>query len=238
MKYLYLYLNIGSFIIPFLFSFHPKLQFYKKWKYLFPAIGIMMAFYISWDIIFTNAGFWGFNDTYISGYKLLNLPIEEWLFFICIPYACLFTLHSLSYLLPKMVFNKQNTSIIHATLVTTMIICLWFYFDRWYTLINFTYTIILLGLVYNKMPKKLGQFLPTFLIILLPFLLINGVLTGSFIENQVVWYDNTENMGIRIFTIPVEDAMYALGMLLTVYVLMEFFEARNLKSNKISEVKN
>ena len=76
------------------------------------------------------------------------------------------------------------------------------------------------------MPEKLGQFLPTFFIILLPFLLVNGILTGSFIEDQVVWYDNTENMGVRIFTIPVEDTMYALGMLLLVFVSMEILERR------------
>jgi lycopene cyclase domain-containing protein len=227
MKNLYLYLNIGSFIVPFLFSFHPKLQFYKKWKYLFPAIAIMMAFYISWDIIFTNAGFWGFNDAYITGYKIFNLPIEEWLFFICIPYACMFTHHSLSYLFPNLTFSNQTASIIYVTLVTAMIICLWYYYDRWYTLVNFIYTILLLGLVYNYMRDKLALFLPTFLIILLPFLLVNGVLTGSFIEEQVVWYDHTENMNTRIFTIPIEDSMYALGMLLTVYVLMEWFESRS-----------
>ncbi|EDM43371.1 hypothetical protein SCB49_01412 [unidentified eubacterium SCB49] len=190
----------------------------------------MMAFYISWDIVFTNVGFWGFNDAYITGYKLFNLPIEEWLFFICIPYACLFTLHSLSYLLPNLTFNKQHTSIIHTLLISTMIVCLWYYYDRWYTLVNFTYTILILGLVYNKMPTRLGRFLPTFFIILLPFLLVNGILTGSFIEDQVVWYDHTQNMDIRVFTIPVEDAFYALGMLLTVYVLMEWFESRSKKN--------
>ncbi|MFT5229962.1 MAG: lycopene cyclase domain-containing protein [Planctomycetota bacterium] len=229
MKNLYLYLNIGSFVVPFLFSFHPKLQFYKKWKYLFPAIAIMMAFYISWDIIFTNAGFWGFNDAYITGYKIFNLPIEEWLFFICIPYACMFTHHSLSYLSPNLTFSNQTASIIYVTLVTTMIICLWYYYDRWYTLVNFVYTILLLGLVYNYMRDKLALFLPTFLIILLPFLLVNGVLTGSFIQEQVVWYDHAENMNTRIFTIPVEDSLYALGMLLTVYVLMEWLESGSKK---------
>ena len=81
MKYLYLWLNLGSFLIPFLFSFHPRLRFYTKWKSLFPAIAIMMAIFIPWDIIFTHQGFWGFNEAYISGIHLFNLPIEEWLFF-------------------------------------------------------------------------------------------------------------------------------------------------------------
>jgi lycopene cyclase domain-containing protein len=54
------------------------------------------------------------------------------------------------------------------------------------------------------------------------------VLTGSFIENEVVWYNNAENLNIRMFTIPVEDTIYALSMLLTVFVLLEHFEAKKL----------
>ncbi|WP_271856368.1 lycopene cyclase domain-containing protein [Patiriisocius marinus] len=221
MNTLYLYLNIGSLIIPFLFSFYPKFQFYKLWKGLFIGIIIMMALFIPWDIIFTNNGFWGFNNIYISGFKLLNLPIEEWLFFICIPYACMFTHYSLRYFYPKLAFGKRATSITYIILQCIMIITLWYNYDKWYTLINFGYAILLLGLVYNLKREQLQKFLPTFIIILLPFFLINGILTGSFIENQVVWYNNTENLGIRIFTIPIEDSIYALTMLLTVFVVME-----------------
>ena len=47
--------------------------------------------------------------------------------------------------------------------------------------------LFLLGLVYNKNPKILGRFLPSFFITLIPFFIVNGVLTGSFIENEVVW---------------------------------------------------
>lgn len=221
MKYLYLYLNIGSFLVPFLFSFHPKLQFYKKWKSLFLGIAVMMAFFIPWDVAFTGAGIWGFNDTYITGYKILSLPIEEWLFFICIPYACLFTHYSLQYFFPKLSFSEKTTSIIYVSLLSVLIITLWYTYDRWYTLVNFGYTIILLGLVYNYKRTLLRSFLPTYLIILIPFFLVNGVLTGSGIEGQVVWYNDTENLGFRLLTIPIEDSMYALSMLLTVFVVME-----------------
>ncbi|MDX1784200.1 MAG: lycopene cyclase domain-containing protein, partial [Aequorivita vladivostokensis] len=67
MWHLYLLLDIASLSVPFLFSFHPKLKFYKLWKYFFPATFIMMAFFIPWDIIFTQQGFWGFNEKYLSG---------------------------------------------------------------------------------------------------------------------------------------------------------------------------
>lgn len=226
MKNLYLYLNIGSLFIPFIFSFYPKFQFYKKWNSLFIAITLMMVFFISWDVLFTHANIWGFNDDYITGYKILNLPVEEWLFFICIPYACIFTHYSLNFFFPNLAFSKRTTSIFYVILQCTLIVTLWYSYDKWYTLVNFSYAILLLGVVYNYKQNLLAKFLPPFMIILVPFFLVNGVLTGSFIEDQVVWYDNAENLNIRMFTIPIEDSIYALGMLLTVFVLLEHFEAK------------
>ena len=224
MEYLYLWLNLGSFIIPFLFSFHPRLQFYKRWKGFFIGILVMMAIFIPWDVLFTNNGFWGFNDAYITGTRIFHLPIEEWLFFICIPYACIFTHYALHELFPKFSFSEKFTSIFYVLLASTLIILLWYYYDHWYTLINFTYALILLGLVYNYRKKWLMDFLPTYFIIFIPFFLVNGILTGTGIEDQVVWYNNAENMGLRLLTIPIEDTIYNLGMLLTVFVCTELFE--------------
>lgn len=231
MKYLYLWLNIGSFVVPFLFSFHPRIQFYKKWRSLFPAILIMMAVFIPWDIIFANNGIWGFNENYITGYKLLNLPIEEWLFFICIPYVCIFTHYALIALFPKFSFSKEAVQIFYVSLISVLVITLWYYYDRWYTLVDFSYGLLVLGLIYNYNRSLLNSFLPTFLVILVPFFIINGVLTGSGIEDQVVWYNDAENLGIRMWTIPIEDTIYALGMLLTVFIFTELFEARFKTTN-------
>jgi lycopene cyclase domain-containing protein len=51
-------------------------------------------------------------------------------------------------------------------------------------------------------------------VILIPFLIVNGILTGSFIDGEVVWYNNNENLGIRFFTIPIEDFGYGFSMIL------------------------
>ena len=222
MKYLYLWINLGSFIVPFLFSFHPKLQFYKRWKTLMLGILFMMLFFIPWDVIFTSEEIWGFNDSYITGLKVFGLPIEEWLFFICIPYACMFTHYSLRYFFPNMSLSKQTTSVIYVILQTVLIVTLWYYYDKWYTLVNFLFAILLLGYVYNYKNHVLRQFLPTFGIILIPFFIVNGILTGTGIEDQVVWYDHTENLNLKLLTIPIEDSMYALGMLLSVLLVMEW----------------
>lgn len=236
MKYLYLWINLCSLLIPFLFSFHPKLQFYKKWSSLFPAILVMMAFFISWDIIFTREGIWGFNETYLSGYYLFHLPIEEWLFFICIPYACLFTHYSLLYFFPKLGLSPKVVSRIYVALITVLIVVLFYYYDRWYTAVNFGYAILILGLVYNIKRELLNSFFPTFLVVLVPFFIVNGILTGTGLENPIVWYNDSENLGIRIFTIPIEDTIYAMSMLLTVFAITEWLEFRKGSNSNSTSV--
>jgi lycopene cyclase domain-containing protein len=61
---------------------------------------------------------------------------------------------------------------------------------------------------------------------LIPFFIVNGVLTGSFILNEVVWYDNTENLGIRMFTIPIEDSIYAFSLILANLSLTQTFQTK------------
>ena len=57
-------------------------------------------------------------------------------------------------------------------------------------------------------------FYTTFILIIIPFLIINGALTGLFFDQTVVWYNNKEILGLRIFTIPIEDAFYAHQLIL------------------------
>lgn len=223
MKYLYLWLNLGSFIVPFLFSFHPKIQFYKKWKGFLIGVVVMMAIFIPWDIAFTNNGFWGFNEAYITGYKIFNLPVEEWLFFFCIPYACIFTHYSILAINKNFKFSEKTVHVTYVILLSTLIVTLWYAYDKWYTFVNFVYALLVLGLIFNQNRQSLQSFFATYLIILIPFFLVNGVLTGTGIDGHVVWYNNEENLGIRLLTIPIEDVIYNLGMLLTVFAFTEYF---------------
>ena len=226
MSYLYLLLNLGSLSIPFIFSFHPKLKFYSYWKSLFLAIVITMCIFIPWDIIFTVNGFWGFDDSYLLGVKLFNLPIEEWLFFICIPYACVFTHYALLYYFPNKSINTKSVNFISYLLIIVLSITAVLNYTKWYTLVNFIYAIFLMFVVLKTNTKLLQTYFLTFLVMLIPFFIVNGILTGSIIDNEVVWYKNQENLGIRLLTIPIEDTIYAFTLILTNLVLTEFFQSK------------
>lgn len=224
MHYLYLLLNLGSLSIPFLFSFHAKLKFYKYWKPLFIGIITSMLIFIPWDIFFTVNVFWGFNNDYFLGVKLFNLPIEEWLFFICIPYACVFTHYALLHYFPEMKLSKGITKTISFVFIFLLVVVSIYNYDKWYTFINFTFAIILILIVLKKNLDLLSEFYATFLIMLIPFFIVNGILTGSFINDEVVWYNNAENLNIRLFTIPIEDTVYAFTLILLCLFVMNLVQ--------------
>lgn len=223
---LYLILNISSFIVPFAYSFEKKMHFIRLWKSVFLSIFIVGSFFIFWDVIFTRQGVWGFNLDYHIGMSLLGLPIEELLFFICIPYASIFTHYAFLYFFKNIKLSDKLTKYITIALLLMAIIVLFYAYPKKYTTVTFSVFILLMLFSLWKKTLILSQFFITFLIILIPFFLVNGILTGSFIENEVVWYNNDENLNIRMFTIPVEDAVYAFNMLYPSLLLIEFFKKK------------
>lgn len=211
---LYLQINIASLIIPFLFSFHPKIKFYKKWNSFIPAMLLAAIPYLIWDEIFAASGVWGFNPNYLSGIYLLNLPLEEVLFFICIPYASVFTHYTLVKMLPHIALNRSISQLISSLLIVALVSMIILFYDKSYTLVNAAFALTILAIVLFFEPKILQHFYLTFLIVLIPFFVVNGILTGSIITDEVVWYATSENMNIRLGTIPIEDTFYAFSLLL------------------------
>jgi lycopene cyclase domain-containing protein len=97
----YLLINIFTISYPLFKSFEQKVNMVSRWPALLPAIGLTGAFFIIWDAIFTAMGVWGFNDSHLIGLRLLDLPLEEWLFFLTVPYACMFIYEVMNYFVKK-----------------------------------------------------------------------------------------------------------------------------------------
>lgn len=235
MKSAYLLINLGAIIIPFIFSFHPKLNFYRQWKAFFKANLIVSIIFLAWDVLYTHIGVWGFNDDYLIGIRIFKLPLEEYLFFFCIPYACLFTWHCFEILIKHTMSNKIE-SFISLILITSLILIAIVNIKNLYTSITFfalSFTIIILRYIYNI--DWLGRFYLTYTVLLLPFFIVNGLLTGTALESPIVWYDNNENLGIRILTIPVEDIFYGMLLIMLNISLFKHFQSPSFKNfNPIS----
>jgi lycopene cyclase domain-containing protein len=227
---LYLLLNIGSLIIPLLYSFEPRMRFITRWKAVFSGIFMTAIVFIVWDIIFTKLGVWRFNPRYHSGIEFFDLPIEEWLFFICIPYSSLFIHFAFHYFCPNTFLRNKTLKIIYLTLILILIPVLFYNTARLYTTINYSLWVLLLTISYFKFKEILSTFFITFLIILIPFGLVNGILTGSFIDEPVVIYNNAENLGIRLGTIPIEDIGYAFNMLIMSLIFIKLIETKTQKT--------
>lgn len=219
-KYTYLLINIGAVIVPFLFSFHPKLKFNKEWKRTIIALFSVGSFFILWDIYYTQIGVWGFNKKYLTGINVFNLPIEEVLFFICIPYACLYTYHCLKLLIKP--FHLIDTKWVNYSLIFLLLIVAILNYSKLYTSVTFLLlAIVLLYVTLKLKPKWLNRLYTSLIILILPFMVVNGILTGTGINEEVVWYNAEHFMGFRLLTVPVEDFFYGFLLILLNVIVFE-----------------
>jgi lycopene cyclase domain-containing protein len=223
--YTYFLILLGSIAGPLLLSFDKKVGFYKKWKYVFPAMIIPALLYIIWDIFFTQKGVWSFNEAYITGIKIVNLPLEEVLFFLIIPYCCLFVYECIRCYFP-LFYDSKNADIILKVFAVILLISGIYFYDKYYTSWTFILTAIFIAIIYafRKYFKDFDafSFLISYMICLVPFLIVNGFLTSI----PVVLYNDAENLGVRIFTIPFEDTFYGMLMVLMNVALFEKFRNR------------
>ncbi|PWD97660.1 lycopene cyclase domain-containing protein [Marinilabilia rubra] len=219
----YLIINILVIIIPLLFSFDKKVAFFRTWKYFFPAMLTTGAFFLIWDIYFTHIGVWGFNEAHLMGINILNLPMEEWLFFITVPYAVVFSYRVLNAWAPMIEHPEMQRTVSYALLVL-LIAGAVLYHDRLYSVVTFSLAAIFV-LITEWFLKVyyLLHFYRAYLIALIPFLITNGVLTGFGLEEPVVWYNDSMNSGIRFITIPMEDTAYGFLLVGMNISFMEWF---------------
>ena len=223
--YLYLLINFFTIIIPFIFSFHPSIQFYKHFLSFIKSIFLTCLIFIVWDIFFTHLGVWGFNKKYIIGVYFFNLPIEEVLFFICIPFACIFTIFCFDKF-KKIPINYKVEKMIHIIIYFLSLSIILFFYKKKYPLFVFvSLPILIIVLKYIFKVNWLIKVYFVYLFLLIPFLIVNGILTGTGLQEPVVWYNVNQIIGIKILTIPVEDIFYGLELIILQYGLFEFIKS-------------
>jgi lycopene cyclase domain-containing protein len=230
---LYGWVIIGTIAGPFFLSFDKKVHFYTHWKTALPAIFCIGLLFIAWDEYFTQHSVWGFTDQYIGSIKIGHLPLEEVLFFLVVPYACVFVYEVLIAYFPKVNLTRITQSFAFAITLSGLVFSL-FNLEKWYTLSASSIAALLtIGFFYIRKVTWYASFVFTFLVCIIPFLLVNGILTGSVTDLPVVWYNSDHILGARIITIPLEDLYYNYCMLLPIIGIHNWLKNRNSRSIKI-----
>jgi lycopene cyclase domain-containing protein len=225
-NFLYLALDFGAILFPFLFSFYPKAPYYKKWKFLFPSMLIGSGIFLVWDVAFTKMGVWGFNPDYLTGFYLINLPVEEVLFFVCVPYSSIFIYEVVRHFTAPDRWAGAG-KMISIFLIFFLGMMGLLNINRWYTAVTFiSLSCFLVLSVFRWKSDFLGIFYFSFLFVLIPFFMMNGILTGTLLDAPVVWYNDSENLGIRMGTIPFEDTFYGMLLLLMTVTRMEHLQRK------------
>ncbi|SEJ13690.1 lycopene cyclase domain-containing protein [Cyclobacterium xiamenense] len=213
-EYYYLGLMLFTLSYPLAQSFEHRITYHKKWYALWPASLITACVYLIWDHWFTVEGVWWFNERYILGWYLFELPLEEISFFFIVPFACIFIYEVLIYFVKKDWLQPIGKPFVYI-MVPLLLVLGFYHWEKLYTSFNFIFTSLIVAVHFLVFKDRiLGRFLAAYLVSLLPFMLVNGVLTGTWLDEPIVGYNNQENLGIRIGTVPIEDSVYSLGLLL------------------------
>ena len=180
--------------------------------------------FIAWDVWFTAKGVWWFNLDYTLGFTVMGLPIEECLFFIFIPFSCVFTYYSFDCFFNWNKLEGFNNIIAFVTIILCSVIAL-LHDDKIYTLVTAIATILtMVYLHFVVRANWITKASVVYTILMLGFFPVNGILTGTGLASPIVNYNPNDFLGIRMGTIPVEDAVYGYAQFLLVLYFFQIFK--------------
>ncbi len=220
-KFAYLIFNLVVLIGPL-----SAIVFYRPiilpvWPALFFSLFIAAVIFIILDQWATGR-FWYFNRKYLTGLFIGKLPVEEWLFFITVPFACFLLWVNLQPLLPDASVN-------------------------FFWLVGFLFCLSILALISLKKHRTYAAavIIGFFTVIILDmlaganlivrqrfwiFMIIVNLLTlifNAYLVNQpIVRYFKQPKTGWQILNIPAEDFLYGTCLIYSNLFLYHLFITR------------
>lgn len=202
-------LNLCIIAVPVWYTPDKRTAYYRRLPALGFSIAVVSTCYLLWDILVTARGEWSFNGKYLTGVQILNIPLEEVLFFITVPYSCLFIYEVVLYATKSSKF-RLPASVISALILALLGSSLAFY-PQGYTAKALASCgfFLMIALLLDRPLLESKQYWIWLAICYVPFLIINTVLTAL----PVVEYNSKAIWGFRVGTIPLEDFFYNYAML-------------------------
>ena len=219
----YLFLQLIYLVVPVVLSFKSNMRFTFRLRYLIPAVVFSGAIFVMWNMRFDQLGIWNYNPDYITGIYLVNVPVEEWVSFLLIPFSVAYIFDWLKIKLEK--FGQQNIFVAISLLLFAGLGILAYFFRRnMFSFFTFFLTAIYLGYTVfrNRFKKNYAVFYAAFGITLFPFLVVS-IISGLL---PVISYNTDHIMGIALFAIPIERFFYLFLMLLITLTIYEYLGER------------
>ncbi|EHQ44265.1 lycopene cyclase domain-containing protein [Myroides odoratus] len=214
-------------IICLVASFDSRIQFNKQFLHFFKASALVSVPFILWDIWFTHLGVWWFNTNYTIGVSIAGLPLEEMLFFIFIPFSCIFTYFVIDKYYQLDLLKSFNNLLVFTSIIILIVVGL-LNFNKIYTITTCLVTVATLFYLHFIVKSQwISKASFVYTLLMLGFFPVNGVLTGTGLENPIVNYNPKDFLGIRMFTIPVEDMVYGYTQFLLIIYFFKYFQNKS-----------
>lgn len=224
-SFTYLGLLLVTFLVPVAMELRKPTGFFRQLKYLFPALIFSGAIFIIWDLRFEEKAIWRFNQEYLTGVNILNLPIEECLYFLIISFLGVYIYEFVKYRFSN--FEYPNTFLV-ISLVLLVLFGIVAYYSRQKLYPFFTFFLLTIYLGYtvfrNRFKKYYSKFYLAYFIELVPFIILNGILTAL----PVIEYNPIHNLGIRLYSIPVENFASLFLLLIMNITIYEYLTERRI----------
>ena len=209
MSFTYLALNLFIIAVPLWYTPDKRTAYYRRLPAVGFSIAVVSTCYLMWDILVTARGEWSFHGKYLTGVQILNVPLEEVLFFITVPFSCLFIYEVVLYATKCSKFSLPASVVI--TLILALLASSLAFYPQGYTAKALASCgfFLMIALLLDRPLLESKQYWIWLAICYAPFLIINTVLTAL----PVVEYNSKAIWGFRVGTIPLEDFFYNYAML-------------------------
>ncbi len=222
MNYTYLLINVALLLIPLILIYSMKMQQNRAVKFMLLAVFINVFVFSVPTEYLTQMKVIVFNPPYLTGFILWQLPIEELLFSLVMPFAGLAVYIFLNTRFPDLKFEKYSLALSNI-LLGICIAILYFGYHNLYTL--FTFLILLVFLLYVEYVNKIRfmyRFYRAWLVSLVPFYIAASIVNAL----PVIQYNEKETLIFNFLNVPFESPFYFMGMLLLTVYLFELFKSR------------
>ncbi len=223
MKWVYLCFDLVIGSVGLWASFRYKLNTHIRSRQMIRAFCMVGVPFIVWDVFAAKSGHWSFNDVYTLGVRVLGLPIEELLFFIVVPFACMVVWDGVEKYVEDSGFLSGHMIIACFELFSfVVLITQWEHMYTRVVSLAFLAVCIVLSQWFRAfiMRKRFWIFQ---LMVLLLFVFGNLILTGL----PIVRYGADAITGMRFLTIPFEDFLYNF-VLLNLFLIGYRFSSKSM----------